>query len=80
MGMASGRYLLGPCDGMGVSASGHKGTPQGVLVVGGGGQGAEHMKLGKKKEIRTCTKTQFAHCIVYVQLMHGQAVCRGDLR
>jgi len=38
------------------------------------------MKLGKKKEIRTCTKTQFAHCIVYVQLMHGQAVCRGDLR
>ena len=59
-GMASGRCLLEPCDGVGVSASGHKGAQQGVWVVGGGGQGVEHTKLGgkkEKKEIRTCTKT-----------------------
>ena len=60
MGMASGGCLLGPCNGVGVSASGHKGAEQGAWVVGGGGQGAEHMKLGgkkEKKEIRTCIKT-----------------------
>jgi len=48
-GMASGRCSSGPCNGTGVSASGHKGTQQGVQVVGGGGQGAEHTKSGGKK-------------------------------
>jgi len=60
MGMASGRCLLGPCNGAGVSASGYKGVQQGAWVVRGGGQGAKHMKSGEKtekKEIRTCTKT-----------------------
>jgi len=49
-GMASGGCLLGPCNGMGVSTSGHKGAQGGARVVGGGGQVAEHMKLGGKKE------------------------------
>jgi len=50
MGMALGRCSLGPCDGAGVSASGHKGAQQGAWVVGGGGQGVEHTKSGEKKE------------------------------
>jgi len=61
---------------------GHKGTQGGVRVVGGGGQVAEHMKSGEKKEkkkIRTHTKTQVARCVVHVQLTCGQVVCRGGL-
>jgi len=81
-GMASGGCLSGPCDGMGVSTSGHKGTQGGAQVVGGGGQVAEHTKSGGKKEkkyIRTRTKMQVAHCVVHVQSTRGQVVCRGGL-
>ena len=49
-GMALGGCLSGPCDGVGVSTSGHKGVQGGAQVVGGGGQGAEHTKSGEKKE------------------------------
>ena len=82
MGIASGGCLLGPCDGTGVSTSGHKGAQGGAQVVGGGGQVAEHTKSGEKKEkiyIRTHTKTQVAHRVMHVQSMHGQVVCRGGL-
>jgi len=61
---------------------GHKGAQGGVRVVRGGGQVAEHMKSGEKKEekkIRTRTKMQVARCVVCVQLTCGQAVCRGGL-
>ena len=49
MGMASGGYSSGPCDGAGVSTSGCKGTQGGMRVVGGGGWRAEHTKSGEKK-------------------------------
>ena len=84
-GMALGRCLLGPCNSMGVSTSGHKGMQGGAQVVGGGGQGAEHMKSGekkekkKKKDIRTHTKTRVACHVVCVQSSHGQVVCGGGL-
>ena len=48
-GMALGGCLSGPCNGAGASTSGRKGIQGGVRVVGGGGQRAEHMKLGRKK-------------------------------
>jgi len=50
VGMALGGCLLGPCDGVGVSTSGHKGVQGGARVVGGRGQGAEHTKSGEKRE------------------------------
>jgi len=36
-------------------------------------------KKRKKNNIRTCTKTQVAHCVVHVQSTCGQAVCGGGL-
>ena len=49
MGMASGGYSSGPCDGAGVSTSGRKGVQGGTWVVGGRGWRAEHTKSGEKK-------------------------------
>ena len=52
-----------------------------LLGVEGRGQSIQSQGEKKeKKDIRTCTKSQFACHVVCVQSMCRQAVCRGGLR